>query len=303
MIFAISIFLAIASSIFFGYLSYIHTIPLVFSVLLGILGGAVTVFVYALFLVVFVCTTGYFLAKTNNPNGKFRNAMMRDIARFCLFWTNVHYHAYNLDKLPKDRNFVLVGNHQSLIDVLMLFCILKKPYTIVFKDTFLKNKLIGPMAKSLGGMPIYRTDDYKTAEIIVKVIQNVRKGSTLLIFPEGTRSKGPQMNRFRAGSFKIPLKAGVPIVVFANDGSYRAKFRLPLRRTDVYFNVVDVLDYETFKTKTTQEISHQVHEAIEMDIAEARKKYKWLKIPKFFIKHPISKKAVKASSENEDSYI
>ena len=282
MILILSIILCFGNGIFWTIFNYLKGIHWALSLLIGVGAFVVMLALYCLFLIIYVIIVGYVLQNTNNPNGTYRNKLIRDISHFCLFWANIHYHVKGLEKIPQDQNYVIVANHQSLFDVLILFALIKEPYSMVFKDSFLKNRLIGPMAKSLGGLPIYRENNYKTAEIIVQVIRNVKKGQSLLIFPEGKRSKGPHMRSFRAGAFKIPLKAKVPVVAIAHDGSYRSRFRLPFLPTHVYLNVVDVISPEQFENLTSQELSHHVHSLIENDIIEARKVHKYLKIPRFY---------------------
>lgn len=285
MIFIFSFIICFGSAFFWGLFSYFKGLEWFYALLIGLGSWVVTFALYCLFIIVFVIVVGYIIQKTNNPNGAFRNNLIRDISRFCIFWGNIRVHAEGFEKLPTTQNYVIIANHQSLFDVLVLFALIKQPYSMVFKDTFLKNKLIGPMAKALGGLPIYREDNYKTAEIIIQVIKNVKKGQSLLVFPEGKRSKGPKMRSFRAGAFKIPLKAKVPVVVIAHDGSYRSRFRIPFLPTHVYIKLVDVIYPEQFEAMTSQDLSHQVHALIENDILEARKKYSFLKIPKSYLKN------------------
>lgn len=285
MIFILSFIVCFGNAIFWTLFSYFKGIHWLLSLLIG-LGTFVGTFgIFCLILIIFVIIVGYVIQNTNNPNGKFRNDLIRDISRFCIFWGNVHVRAEGFEKLPQDQNFVMVVNHQSLFDVLIMFALVKQPYSMVFKDSFLNNRLIGPMAKALGGLPIYRENNYKTAEIIIQVIKNVKKGQSLLIFPEGTRSKGPHMRTFRAGAFKIPLKAKVPVVVIANDGSYRSRFRLPFLPTRVYMKLIDVIYPEQFESLASQDLSHLTQAMIEKDILEARKKFHFLKIPHFYARN------------------
>ena len=54
-----------------------------------------------------------------------------------------------------------------------------------------------------------------------EAVENVRKGYSLVIFPEGTRSKGGPIKEFKAGSFKLAFKSGVPIVPVTIDGTWK----------------------------------------------------------------------------------
>jgi 1-acyl-sn-glycerol-3-phosphate acyltransferase len=63
-----------------------------------------------------------------------------------------------------------------------------------------------------GNFPIDQTDARKTARSLKGVIEGIRNGKSLAVFPEGTRSPDGQLQEFKQGAFKIAMRAGVPIV-------------------------------------------------------------------------------------------
>jgi 1-acyl-sn-glycerol-3-phosphate acyltransferase len=72
----------------------------------------------------------------------------------------------------------------------------------------------------LGGLFIDRTQPRKALKTINKGIKQLKKGDSILIFPEGHRSKGRGLQSFRSGSFKLATSSGVPVVPIAIAGSY-----------------------------------------------------------------------------------
>ena len=66
-----------------------------------------------------------------------------------------------------------------------------------------------------------RSNVRKSGEAIIKGIRNLKAGFSIVIFPEGTRSKGDKMAEFKAGSFKLATKAKCPIVPITMNGSYK----------------------------------------------------------------------------------
>jgi 1-acyl-sn-glycerol-3-phosphate acyltransferase len=66
-----------------------------------------------------------------------------------------------------------------------------------------------------------RSNIKQSVESINKGIDNLRQGYSVIIFPEGTRSRGPEMGEFKSGSFKLATRTGIPIVPVAIKNTYR----------------------------------------------------------------------------------
>lgn len=284
MILALSIILSFGS--LFGLTIYqlINEKAWWIAILSGIVAFIVVLGVICIIIILTLIFGGKKLAKTYNPHSKFRHWLIREISRFCNFWLGVRYHVEGLELIPKDRPFVIYTNHQGFLDMFIFFVVLKDfPHASLYKDSHDRNPLIGGMAKALGGMGLDRENDFKAAETIIKVIREVRNGVNFMIYPEGTRSRGPELLPFRAGAFKVAQKAQANLIVLALDGSYKVARRMPLI-TRVYVKVVDCLSPEFINTLKTHELSDLVHQKIENDIHEARKKYRFLKVSKRYLK-------------------
>ena len=254
------------------------------ALLWGIGGFVVAFSILCIVIILILIFGGKALAKHYNPKSPFRHWLIREIARFCNFWLGVRYHVEGLERIPKDRPFVIYTNHQGFLDMFIFFVVLKDyPHASLYKDSHDRNPLIGGIAKALGGMGLDRENDFKAAETIIKVIKEVKSGVNFMIYPEGTRSRGPNLLPFRAGSFKVAQKAQANLIVLALDGSYKVARRMPLI-TRVYVKVVDCLSPEFINSMKTHELSDLLHQKIEEDIAEARKKYRFLKVPKRYLK-------------------
>ena len=259
------------------------------ALLWGIGGFVVVLASFCIVIILTLIFGGKALAKHYNPKSPFRHWLIREIAHFCNFWLGVRYHVEGLERIPKDHPFVIYTNHQGFLDMFIFFVVLKDyPHASLYKDSHDRNPLIGGMAKALGGMGLDRENDFKAAETIIKVIREVRSGVNFMIYPEGTRSRGPELLPFRAGSFKVAQKANANLIILALDGSYKVARRMPWI-SRVYVKIVDCLSPEYINSLKTHELSDLVHQRIEAEIEEARKKYRFLKVPKRFLKKNIKK--------------
>ncbi len=127
------------------------------------------------------------------------------------------------ENIPKEDGLVFISNHQGYADIIVMFIALEgKQIGFIAKDTLEKVPFIGKWVLIIRGLFIKRGNAKEALKSISEGSKLVNKGYNLVIFPEGTRSKGPDMAHFKAGSFKLATKAKAPIVPITINGSYNA---------------------------------------------------------------------------------
>lgn len=121
----------------------------------------------------------------------------------------------------QDQPFVFVANHQSLLDVFVLYLSFNRPLNFMAKSELFKFKPFGFLLKKLGAIPVDRDkNDLAAIKTSMKVLKN---GDILGIFPEGTRNDEVDADGAKAGAVMIAAKTKVPIVAAAIKANY--KFR------------------------------------------------------------------------------
>ena len=256
----------------------VNAVPWYFIILLSLATLIVVVALFCVLVMILLLTLGKKFAKTYNPKDKKRWFFMIDVARFSCFWLGVKVKVNGLEKLPKVGPVVFYCNHESYLDMFILYTILHKwPHATMYKKVIETYPLASGMAKALGGVSIEREDDREALKSIIKIIGEVKEGVNFLNFPEGTRAKTSRLNHYKAGSFKVVQKANVPAVLLALDGTFKKMMTAPFIPTFIYFNVVDVIYPEDFKDKSTQELADEATKLVQADIDKARSKYKSLK--------------------------
>lgn len=210
---------------------------------------------------------------------KFFSVLNYHICNFVRFFLRVKIKKEGFEKNNSlDKKMLLVCNHQSNLDPLMILSSLKpNRLTFVMKESILKVPIIGRWLAVSGFFSLDRENNRKGLETIIKTIKRVEEGYPVAIFPEGTRSKGKNMGELHEGTFKIALRAKSPIFVFIVDNTYKNKKRFPFRRTKILIRLCEVLEYDDFKDLNTSEIALKVKNIMENNLNEARKKYKWLR--------------------------
>ena len=156
---------------------------------------------------------------------------------------------HGTEHVHADHAYVYMANHSSLIDTPALFAYLPHPFRIMAKRELFYIPFMGWHLWTAGHFPIDRRNARRTVRSIRRVIDGVRAGRSLAVFPEGTRTRDGQLQEFKQGAFKIALKAGVPIVPVAIRGTFTLLPRTTLApkpgRVDVILSPpIETQDYD-----------------------------------------------------------
>lgn len=125
------------------------------------------------------------------------------------------------ENLPENGHFVLVSNHQGNFDIPILLGYLERPIGFISKIEVKKLPIIRDWMVYMNCVFLDRKDRRQAIKAINEGAENIKKGTSIVVFPEGTRSKGMKMNPFKSGSFKLAQKASATIVPVAIKGSYK----------------------------------------------------------------------------------
>lgn len=123
--------------------------------------------------------------------------------------------------IPTGTAVVFIGNHQGYLDIPVLLGFIEKPKAFISKIEILKIPLLSDWMKLMQCTFLDRKNMRQSVKAMQEAVETIKKGYSLVIFPEGTRSRGAPVGEFKAGSFKLALKAEVPIVPVTIDGSFR----------------------------------------------------------------------------------
>lgn len=116
---------------------------------------------------------------------------------------------------------VIMANHQSDFDIPILLSCMDKPYGMVAKMGIKKIPLIRTWMDHIGCTFIDRSNARESIKALNEAGRNIPAGRSVVIFPEGKRSKGEDMARFGSGAFKTAFKYKAPVIPVVIDGSYK----------------------------------------------------------------------------------
>ncbi|MFN7133651.1 MAG: lysophospholipid acyltransferase family protein, partial [Myxococcales bacterium] len=124
----------------------------------------------------------------------------------------------NRDRLPWRGPAVIVSNHQSLGDILILFG-LYRPFKWVSKASVFKVPFLGWNMRMNGYVGLIRGNKDSIIRMMADCERWLDRGVPVLIFPEGTRSPDKEVKEFKDGAFRLAIKKNVPVIPIAITGS------------------------------------------------------------------------------------
>ncbi len=122
-----------------------------------------------------------------------------------------------LENVPREGSFVFAPTHRSTIDIPVASAATRRRMRFMGKDSIWKYKPIGKIMTGLGAFPVTRGS--ADLEALKRCIAIVQSGEPLVMFPEGTRHYGPEVQPLFDGAAYIALKTGIPIVPAAIAGT------------------------------------------------------------------------------------
>lgn len=173
------------------------------------------------------------------------------------------------EKLDKSKRYVFISNHQSALDIPVIFAGLSHQISFIAKKELFMIPFFGWGIAIMGHIWIDRGNARKAKASIDRAVKNLQKGNiSLILFPEGTRSEDGRVGEFKQASFTLAIHAGVQLVPVAirKACTLLPKGSFKIRPGTVYLDILDPLDITKETTKT--ELCTRVHEIIKNRVEE-----------------------------------
>ena len=148
------------------------------------------------------------------------------------------------DKLPWKGPAVLVANHLSMLDILVVYGLFR-PFKWVSKAELFRVPVIGWNMWLNDYVPVLRGDRESIREMMDRCRAHLARGAPVMLFPEGTRSRDGRLGSFKEGAFRLAIEAGCPVIPLVITGTSDAlpKHGLVLRqRMRACLRVLDRID-------------------------------------------------------------
>jgi len=168
------------------------------------------------------------------------------------------------ENLPKDQTVLFVSNHQSNFDIPLLLSAIDVPKGFIAKKELENWPIISIWMKYINCIFMDRDNLRKSAASIVEGINLLKSGYSMVIFPEGTRSKGQPVAEFKGGSFKLATKSKCLIVPLTINGTYKlleANHNL-IKGADIELVIHNPIDVNKLSKEELDTLPETVHSII-----------------------------------------
>ncbi len=201
-----------------------------------------------------------FFTRTGNPV----HLIARIWGQSILWVSRVHVSVKGLSNIELDKSYVYMANHQSNFDIPVLLGCLPVQFRWLAKAELFKIPLFGRAMLGAGYVKIDRFNRKSAFESLEEAARRMRNGVSVMIFPEGTRSKDGSIRQFKKGGFVMAIKSGVAIVPVVLRGTWpiMAKGSLRINRGDVEMEIGEPIDTSGFSLETKEELMETVRTVI-----------------------------------------
>lgn len=243
----------------------------------GLVFLGVNLAVLLFFLIVFAITV-LSLHKTDGKQAWKHQFLAVYIAYVFIYLYQVRLRIEGKENIPKSHRFVIYSNHVEYLDPMYIkYAFRRHPVAFVSKDSLFHVPMIKHLLQFMGGIPISRRVGDRTAlDSINTAISAVENGHSIAIYPEGTRSHCNTMKPFRAGSFRLAIRAEADIIPVAMYDVQKSHFRIRLIPVTLRMAILRPITKEEYAGMDTLEVSELVRQRIQtqMDTYETQKQRK-----------------------------
>lgn len=216
------------------------------------------------------CLWGLLLSLFNRDGSLLHRLVAVPWAKMILWGCSVRVMVRGQENVENQLPRIYFTNHQSYFDIFALLAFLPADFKFVLKQELMKIPLLGPTMRRAGYIGIDRDDPRKAVKSMNEAARKVKKGFSIVMFPEGTRSEDGRLQPFKKGGFRLALKAGCEVVPVAiiNSRKVVPKGSLRINRGSFAMNIGKPIAVTEYSKKEINELMARVRDAIAEQMGE-----------------------------------
>jgi len=167
-------------------------------------------------------------------------------------------------QLTSGTSYIFAANHVSQFDIFALQGYLNENFRWLAKKELFEIPVFGAAMRMAGYIPVDRSRGRQALESINEAAERIAAGTSVIIFPEGTRSKDGKLHTFKGGAMVLAIKAGVPIVPVAINGSYHVlpKGKLLTQSGPIMIRIGSPIDTKGLKSSDKKELAEKLQQEV-----------------------------------------
>ena len=201
-----------------------------------------------------------FFSRTGNPV----HIVARIWAKCILIVSGIKVNIKGFSNIDPSHSYIYMCNHQSNFDIPVLLGCLPVQFRWLAKAELFKIPIFGRAMRGAGYVPIDRFNRQSAFNSIAEVSQKMKNGVSVMIFPEGTRSKDGKIGSFKKGGFVMAVDSRVPIIplVIRGTRSIMEKGNLRINPGDVSMQIGQPIETATYARETKDDLIESVRGVI-----------------------------------------
>ena len=199
------------------------------------------------------------------PNSRLSYFPARWWSRLCCWLLFIRVKTNSFEHLDKNQSYIFISNHQSIFDIFVIYGWMPFIFKWIMKSDLRKIPLVGKACASAGHIFIDRSNPIAAKHSIEKAAGKLKNGNSVVVFPEGTRTRTGKMTKFKRGAFMLAQELSLPIVPITLSGSFERLHRNTLK---VHPGVINMtvhapISPEKFTSDGMSEVMRVAYEVIE----------------------------------------
>jgi len=193
------------------------------------------------------------------------HSLVRYWGKLICWLSGVSVQVEGAEKLERNRPYIFAANHQSQFDIIALQGYLDFNYRWLAKKELFKVPIWGTAMKLAGYISVDRAHGRQAIKSLDAAAQRIAEGTSVVIFPEGTRSKDGKLQPFKSGGMVLAIKSGVPLVPVAISGTHEIlpKGGVTLRPGNIVIRIGYPIETKDYKTNRKHELAERMQKAVE----------------------------------------
>ncbi len=176
------------------------------------------------------------------------------------------------EKASGHSTYVIIANHQSILDILLING-LKYKFKWISKIENMKVPVVGWYLRMAGYLTVNRGDEESKTELLERALDCIKKGTSIMIFPEGTRSLDGEIGFYKRGAFLLAMEAAVPILPVLIDGTAGILPKHGLKfgsGYNVLIKVMDPVNPDQFDTDNPDLLAMKISNMMKSELSALR---------------------------------
>lgn len=217
-----------------------------------------------IFLVLTVFTALVTIASIPWRNAEWLHKVQQFWARSFCWLLFLPIKVEGLENIQPKTSYVFVSNHQSMVDVFLIYGWLPVIFKWIMKKELRKVPLVGAACKAAGHIYIDRRNKMASQKSIAEAEHIVKDGVCVVIFPEGTRTSTGEVGRFKRGAFSIATDLHLPVVPISLSGCYDVmpRTRFYAKRRPVKMTIGKPIDISVYPEEERNALIEDVRQIV-----------------------------------------